>query len=677
MRRHQLGYLFIYSLIFLVIFHPRFGWTQVQDSIFHIESEELLFIRSALYNNVPLSLRKDTLLPGDRFLFNFDALFQKLPGILSTNQENPAQDLRVNIRGYGSRAAFGIRGIKILLDGIPMTSPDGTSQVDELSMFMLSKIQVATTNLSSSLGNGGGGTMQLTSLPFEKGASVNFKLNSYKGFDFGGRFGMEKDKGKYTLLINHHSTRSLRQHASGQNTVFYNKNQWILSPHWSLESIIHGYNSPEGQDPGALTQSQFEENPLSANPTNLAFNAGEEVSGFTLAAKSLYARNDQWSWKSILFLKNRHFIGRLAFKNGGFTTFNRIFSGWANDVTMTLSKISSINFATGWSWQQDHRKRFENLSGVKGLQDTDQLEKASNLYLGQHYNLSLGKWSFWQSFRLDYFLFSIEDLFPSNGMQNGQKNFHQANGSFGIQYAPAKIWKTFVNVNTGFETPTLQELSVNPANSGGFNENLKPEKSWQIEWGNDLQLSKKINIQGTLFYIRLNQVISGYELENMPGRIFYRNYLHGNRKGGTVTVQAEILSGHHFRFSYEYADYRYTQDATSATALFFQPLIPVHRLTFQYHGDIQELIHYSCYSQWYSGMYLNDTNTRKSPAQWGLQGLLHTGQKISARWTIGIQLQNIFDWTQYSNFRLNAAGERFYEAASPFGMSAFLQWKIW
>ena len=677
MYRHPKRYLLIFTLIFLGILLARLGFAQASDSILRIEYEALLFIHPASYQNVPLTQQKDTFLLGDKYLPNLDIIFQKLPGIFSTNNENPAQDLRVNIRGYGSRSAFGIRGVKILLDGIPLTSPDGTSQVDELSMFMLSKIHVATTNLSSSLGNGGGGTMQLTSLPFEKGGSVNLKLSSYKGFDLGGQFGIEKRKGKYTFLINHHNTRSLRQHAAGQNTVFYNKNQWILSPHWSLENIVHGYYSPEGQDPGALTQKQFEDNPLSANPTNLTLNAGEEVSGFTLSTKSFYVRNDHWSWRSNLFLKNRQFTGRLAFKNGGFTTFNRIFSGWANDVSLTLSKISSITFGTGWSWQQDHRKRYENLSGEKGLQDTDQLEKASNFYLLQQYNLSLKKWSFWQSLRLDYFLFSIEDLFPSNGIQQGQKNFHQANGSFGIQYTPAKIWKTFINLNTGFETPTLQELSTNPENISGFNENLKPEKSWQIEWGNELQLSQKLNIQWTLYYIRLNQVISGYEQENMPGRVFYRNYLQGNRKGGTVTVQAEILSGHQCRISYEFADYRYTQDVTSAATTFFQPLISVHRLTFQYHGNIQELIHFSCYSQWYSGLFLNDSNTRKSPDQWSLQGLIHTGQKISPRWTLGIQLQNIFDWTEYSNFRLNAAGERFYEAASPFGMSAFFQWKMW
>src|SRR5690606_24003753 len=113
-------------------------------------------------------------------------------------------------------------------------------------------------------------------------------------------------------------------------------------------------------------------------------------------------------------------------------------------------------------------KRFDNLEGVKGNPDSDQHERVHNIHLVQQWHYRHRKLSFFQTLRYDYFAFVLEDLFLSDGLQNGRKTFHQWNGGLGAQYEYSGKNHVFLHVNTGFETPTLQELSNNPDQSQGF-----------------------------------------------------------------------------------------------------------------------------------------------------------------------------------------------------------------
>src|SRR5690606_25448522 len=214
---------------------PVFG--QNVDSVLQFTHENILFVKPSLSNHTPAFTLTDTLAVSEKFLPDFDVVLHKLPGIFCLNSENKAQDLRINIRGYGSRAAFGIRGIKMYLDGIPLTSPDGTTQIDELSLFMLDQTQISTTNTSSILGNGGGGLMQFKSLPYEEGLGFFAKTNTYGSYDAGMQGGFSQGKGKHVFMLSHHRFQSLRQYAGGRNTILYNKNRWQLSPKWSVEGI--------------------------------------------------------------------------------------------------------------------------------------------------------------------------------------------------------------------------------------------------------------------------------------------------------------------------------------------------------------------------------------------------------------------------------------------------------
>ena len=110
-----------------------------------------------------------------------------VPGLFSLNANNYAQDLRISIRGFGARAAFGIRGIKIIVDGIPETTPDGQGQLDNLPLGLLQNIEVLRGPSASLYGNASGGVLSLNTVDRLEGESVRFRstlgafgLQSYK-----------------------------------------------------------------------------------------------------------------------------------------------------------------------------------------------------------------------------------------------------------------------------------------------------------------------------------------------------------------------------------------------------------------------------------------------------------------------------------------------------------------
>jgi iron complex outermembrane receptor protein len=92
-----------------------------------------------------------------------DEALSRVPGLFMQNRYNFAQDLRLSIRGFGARAQFGIRGIKVLVDGIPETLPDGQGSVDSIDLGATSQIEVIRGPSSSLYGNASGGVISLSS----------------------------------------------------------------------------------------------------------------------------------------------------------------------------------------------------------------------------------------------------------------------------------------------------------------------------------------------------------------------------------------------------------------------------------------------------------------------------------------------------------------------------------
>lgn len=652
--------------------------SQQIDTVIHFQSDEIIFQGIRYSDKFTWSAVKDSISMQDAFSQNVDILLNRQPGLISQNSENPAQDLRISVRGFGARSAFGIRGIKVYFDGIPMTSPDGTSQLDELSLFTLHQIELIRSNFSARLGNAGGGALSFTSEPYFSGISSKMRLNNTGGYDGGITLGYAGQKVSNLLSVNHHVFRGQREHSRGQNTVVYNKTRWNISDKWLVESFLNYYYSPVGQDPGSLNDNAFRKNPLAANPSAIEFNAGEEVAGYNIGIKSAYYGGSRHRLFNTVFLKQRDFTGRLPFQNGGFVDLFRRFYGLHNTYEYAISSNSVFSLGTGFDGQHDDRERFANLIGQRGDKDLDQNESVQNFFVFQQWQKQLSRWGFHQLLRFDHFTFALRDFYQPDGIQKGQKQFSNMQAATGLYWFPVKSWKTFINIGTGFETPTLNEYSNNPENTGGFNPGLSPERSVQAEWGHVITFSKNFRFSSSLYWIEVSDMISGYEIEEFPGRTFYRNSSRVRRFGMESSITYDFSRKMHVSLQHMLANHVFLDHFLNGADLsgYRVPLIPANRLTVNFQHNIKDIIGFAFQYSYQSSFFADDENNVKIAPQSNLQCTFNTGKKVSKYAVIGISLYNLFNLTTYSNIRANAAGSRYYEAASPTGGALFLQYRF-
>ena len=664
--------------IFLFFSAGRNGKCQTNDSLITILQDEIIIsgLKYSVLNT--WSAYRDSVNASDKFSQNFDILLNRLPAVVSYNNENPAQDVRISVRGFGARSAFGLRGIKVYLDGIPMTSPDGTTQLDEMSLFSLHQTELIRSNFSSRLGNAGGGALSFKTEPYFTGLGTRLRANNSGGYDAGITWGDKNNSVSNLLTVNHHVLAGQREHARGQNSVLYNKTRWSVSDHWILESFLNIYHSPEGEDPGSLTRASFENNALCANRNNLAFNAGEAVSGVNAAVKSSWQKGKNHTLYNTLFYKQRDFTGRLPFRNGGIVDVNRHFYGLHSTYEYAKSSDQSLTFGTGIEWQSDDRERFENNYGVRGNADLNQNESVSNVFLFQQWQKEFTSWGFHQMSRFDYFRFSVNDFFTSDGVQNGQNQFSNLQAAAGLFYIPFKPWKSYVNLGTGFETPTLNEYSNNPENTGGFNQQLSPERSLQVEWGNTLDLSKTLRISSSLYWIDLQNMITGYEIDSFPGRTFYRNSSRARRTGLETMINWEISPSFSLSSQYVWSRHTFTNHTINGVNYSGKviPLSPEHRWTLQWMHNIYDMVQYNLWWSYQSSFFADDANAVRIDPQSYLQCTVSTGTRVFKKVQAGFALYNLFNLTRYSNIRANAAGGRYYEAASPIAGALFVQYRF-
>ena len=164
-----------YFLIGLFHFLVVSGQAQVTDSISATyQLNDVIISASKLPKHVdqlPKAIfQVDSFLVGvEKQNLSIKEYLQAVPGVYVQNAYNFTQDTRISIRGFGATAAFGIRGIKLLVDGIPETTPDGTGQLDNLNLDLINRIQIIRGSASSLFGNASGGAILIQSkFDFEK-----------------------------------------------------------------------------------------------------------------------------------------------------------------------------------------------------------------------------------------------------------------------------------------------------------------------------------------------------------------------------------------------------------------------------------------------------------------------------------------------------------------------------
>jgi iron complex outermembrane receptor protein len=626
----------------------------------------------------------DSMRPGQRHL-SLDETLGLIPGLSVSNRNNPSQDPRISIRGFGARSAFGVRGIRVLRDGIPLTLPDGQTPVDYLDLESVGRVEVMRGSASSLYGNAGGGVVDIrTSDPPQVPVSGAVRL--WNGA-FGSRRLVAKTGGAasgfgYQANVARTESDGYRDYSRQRMTngfarLSFDNTDGSYAVDWL------GVNTPVAQNPGALTRAQFETNPRLADPLSVRKGARKAVT------------------QSQFGLTGRHRVGRgeiEASGNAGTRTLDnpltfavvdvgRATAGGSLRAQLPFDLLGANNRLTAGTEiqrQNDLRLNFSNCNDIpplttptascpvlgleRGAVTLNQREIVSSFGSYLRDELDLGdRYTLTASVRTDAVRFRVEDklISATNPDDSGERPLDAVSPMFGILARLSNSHSAYANVSSAFETPTATELGNQPSGAAGINRDLKPQRSLTYEVGVKGVGAVGLQYNAALFATRVHDELIPFDIPGGGGRRFFRNAGRTSRRGvelglGIAVKQLE-LGG-----AYTYANYRFV-DFTVDTAHYAGNQIPgIPRQTLQasasFRSALATLVTEATLAD---RMFVNDANSESSPGY----AIFNVRVVSSALWNgsgaeLTLGAQNVFNTKYISSVSVNAAAGKFYEPGS-------------
>ena len=577
-----------------------------------------------------------------------------VPGLFTQNANNYAQDLRVSLRGFGSRSAFGIRGVKIIIDGIPETTPDGQGQLDNIPLGLLKNLEVLRGPSASLYGNASGGVIYLNTIDYIEGRNFQFRsrLGAF-GFQSYQLTGSLKNN-KTTALIhaNRIITDGFRNNSGLEQNLFNLKIKHKFRPSSKIQFQMNYTQSPRAEDAGGITFEDSEIDWSQARQRNLDYDTYESIDHFKVGLNW----DKSWTDKIILstygFYSFRDFYGKLPFENGGIIDLARNYFGLGSRLNYKNGK-NNLQVAAELLDQSDQRDRYLNILGSQGSNNFSQEEKFQNFSFSILDELKLEALFFRLSLRYD-------DMRLGTDSFSQDQIYQVINPSLGVSYELNPFQHVYVNFSTSFETPTLSELSANPSGAEGFNFELSPSEaiSYELGWKGQWQ---KFKLETNLFLIESSNEILPYELEEFPGRSFYRN------TGATQRYGLELAA------QYKYKQWEVRTSITQAKYLFkgsynnldnSLPGIPNSQIFLQLGYTTNNSLNFLITAEHIGDLYANNSNTVRVESFQNVR--LQVGKSFNFNnidLTFSGGINNIFNERYFDNIRLNAFGKRYYEPA--------------
>ncbi len=598
------------------------------------------------------------------------SIFESLgavPGIFAMNSENFNQDLRISIRGFGARAAFGIRGIKVIVDGIPESIPDGTAKVGNLDVGTMERMEIIKGPSSGLYGNASGGVISIfTENPTNPFAEIQTQIGAYGLQRYQFKAGQTVNKLTYFMSASRLTSTGFRDHSTLERNFFNGKLIYNFSENTKLTFLANHISSPKAEDAGGLTQADIDKNRRQARQQNIDFDASETFKQSRVAMIYDQKINEKHTINGKIFYLNRDFASKQPLEANGQIAFQRNFSGGGFNYQFNTNKYR-LKAGLDFENQQDNRQRYDNKKGERSTLRLDQDEEFSNIgvFLLQELNVS-PKLKLSVNTRFDDVQLKISDKFLSDGNQSATQSFQRFSPMLGLSFSPTLSSSIYTNISTNFETPSLNELSNNPVGTGGFNPNLNPQKSRNYELGYKGILGKKFRADISLFYIEVEDEIVPYQIAGQVGRTYFRNAGLSERKGLELGLTYKFLAGLTTYFNYTYSDFQYKSYQTTAGKFDgnILPGIPKHNI----YGEIRYFPRIGLYAiaqvRSIGKIYADDANTAQN------EGYVTVNLRVGYQYKIGnfqfepfVGVNNLLNEIYNANVQINATASRYFEPA--------------
>ena len=647
----------------ILLLTPFVLFANVQDSIQKIDLENVI-VKSTKINSTiqqaPLSVTLKSFREEKNFnsQSSFSDFTRNTPGLFTSSSNNFSQDLRISIRGFGARSAFGIRGIKLIVDGIPETTPDGQSQLDNLPLGLVSSIEILRGPNANLYGNSSGGVISINTLT----------KSSEKYYRNSGIFGayqyqsLQKtrilDLNSSSLIIHYDKRRSngYRDQSGYKSNILNLKYINDLDNNNKIVWQINYTDSPYAYDSGGLKLSEVENDRRQARKNNIDYDTYEKVKHLKTGVSWNHKRSENSFFDSYFFYQKRDFFTKLPFNFGGIISLDRDYYGLGTKYTKKYyldNRKKTLVLGLDYLNQSDNRKRYKNDFGVQGEMTFDQIEqfKSTGLFMLNQTNYDSG-------LLVRYGIrYDINDIGTDS---SSSIILDKLNPSVGLSYKVNSNDNIFFSFGTSFETPTMNELSNNP-NGVGLNEDLKSSSSLNYEIGWRKSVSN-LTLEAIAYAISSENEILPYELEQFPGKNFYQNVGSTSRFGIELNSQVSFKGGR-INLSYTLSKNKFEDFIIDNNNLADNliPGIPSQML------DLDLIFKLSrgrslIISNRLIGERHADNANETLISSYNLLNLKYS-KDIFSNSEIFLGVNNAFNQEYYDNIRINAFGKRYYEPA--------------
>ena len=621
-----------------------------------------------------------------------------VPGVTARDRQNYAQDLQLSIRGFGARSTFGVRGVRLYVDGIPATMPDGQGQLSHIDLASAGRIEVLRGPFSVLYGNSSGGVVQVFTEPGEGPPLVTSTLTGgSQGLVRPGlRVSGSTPSLRYAVSTNHFETDGWRDHSEAVRNVL-NARLDFERGEGSGWTVIANSLRLRADDPLGLTRAQFETMPRGVDASALQFDTRKTVRQDQLGLIHEYKMDTANSLRMMVYAGQRETMQFQAIPvttqgnplhPGGVIGLGRQYAGTDLRWTSRLpTQQGSVELVAGLSYDalSEHRQGWQNfigpVPGIEGALRRDEDNRVSNLdpYVQAVWKFA-PRWTLTAGVRRSSVRFSSSDHYVvgPNGDDSGSVHYGATLPVVGLMFALSPRLHFYAAAGRGFETPTFNELAYRPAGGTGLNFALKPSRSTNIELGVKGRSSLGESLR-TEWNVALFQTATADELvtqSNVGGRSTFQNAGATRRRGVEASWNASLDASWKLQLAQAWLDATYRDgfltcvSAPCATATV--AIRAGNRIPGTAHSVSAAELAWQPLRGWRGGMewrrssrvFANDANSDAAPAF--ITFALNGGYVFDVRsWSLAAsaRVDNVFNRRYAGSVIVNEGNARFFEPA--------------
>jgi len=622
---------------------------------------------------------------------NLSESLDRIPGISILNRQNYAQDLQLSIRGFGARSTFGVRGVRIIVDGIPATMPDGQGQTSSIDLSSAARIEVLRGPLSLLYGNAAGGVVQVFT---EDGApSPTFWASAAAG-----AYGMNREafkfatsSGSQTFLVDgwHFHTDGYRDHSSATRDLVNAKWTWQPSPDTHVSVVYNWLDQPEALDPGGLTHAQWDADPRQVQPGYIQLNTHKTLRQDQVGTVLDHKFDADTTLTARLYYGERSLDNGLGIplsaqlppsSAGGIVVFDRDYWGagllLSRRFALGGGNVARLMAGYDYDSMHDDRQGYLNVNGDRGdlrRNEDDYVHNSDALLQG---TIDLGSsWSAIAGVRASNVEFVTKDhyIVPGNGDDSGTIKYRATNPVAGVTWHAAPEMNVYFNAGRGFETPTFTEIAYRD-NASGLNTDLKASLSRHFEVGAKWRVERQ-SLDVAAYHITTNDEL--IVDQNVGGRSTYRNAGQTLREGIEISHLARWTEELNSTIAVTVMRARYDEAFVSGSGTAAAPVTPGNRIPGTPERYAFAELAYAPRWGWYglngaieavytSRLYVDDINSDFAPPSTVLN--LRAGMRIGwGRLEVVplVRLENATNQRYSGSVIVNESNKRFFEPALP------------